>query len=406
MIDRWETILAIDHDRWAAACYRANFPGVRVECGNVADYLDSLPAADVVLGGPPCQPFSQAGERKGDKDARDGVPDFLAAVKRTRPRMFLMENVEGFMTIEGGRYCRRVFADMGELGYVPDVMVLDAVHFGVPQFRSRCWWWGIRSDLYAAGVRHKWPRPTHQWPWPEAGGLFGDGYALLPAVTVGQALGITRASLEPHGYYPGGELDCAAPAPTMRGGRLTGCSDILIHEYRWSDAMLEKHPPASPDEPCPTVQAKWFKGGAEGLLRVYGGGRNHPADADGNYRRDKRDITDEPSTTVVDYNGATTPTLRSGTRMVRRLTPAECMRLQSAPDDYRWPKGITKTAMYRVAGNGWASGMAAHMSRALADADPESRTCIDLFSGGGLGACGWHGRYWPLSSDPTPEPTP
>jgi site-specific DNA-cytosine methylase len=79
---------------------------------------------------------------------------------------------------------------------------------------------------------------------------------------------------------------------------------------------------------------------------------------------------------------------------VRRLTPLECLRLQSGPDDFAWPNKITKTAMYRVVGNGWASGMAAQMSAALAAADPGSRAVVDLFCGGGLGACGWHGRYW------------
>lgn len=70
------------------------------------------------------------------------------------------------------------------------------------------------------------------------------------------------------------------------------------------------------------------------------------------------------------------------------------MRLQSCPDDFRWPEGISRTAMYRVIGNGWACGHAAAFSRALALADPDSRTVMDLFSGGGLGAVGWHQRYW------------
>jgi hypothetical protein len=64
----------------------ANFPGVRVECGPVADYLDALPDADVMLGGPPCQPFSDAGENEGEADDRDCIPDFCAAVERASPR--------------------------------------------------------------------------------------------------------------------------------------------------------------------------------------------------------------------------------------------------------------------------------------------------------------------------------
>lgn len=51
-MNRWQTILAIDADKWAAATYAANFPGVPVQCGFVANYIASLPSADVVIGGP------------------------------------------------------------------------------------------------------------------------------------------------------------------------------------------------------------------------------------------------------------------------------------------------------------------------------------------------------------------
>ena len=53
--------------------------------------------------------------------------------------------------------------------------------------------------------------------------------------------------------------------------------------------------------------------------------------------------------------------------MVRYLTPEECARLQSCPDDMAWPDEITKKAKYQIIGNGWACGMAAAMSRALGE---------------------------------------
>jgi site-specific DNA-cytosine methylase len=64
------------------------------------------------------------------------------------------------------------------------------------------------------------------------------------------------------------------------------------------------------------------------------------------------------------------------------------------PDGFIWPASVPKTARYRIIGNGWASLMARRMSEALAAADPESRTVIDLFCGGGVGAVGWHRRAW------------
>jgi DNA (cytosine-5)-methyltransferase 1 len=98
------TVLAVDFDRWAAETYSANFPGVDVRCCPVQDVTLREGQADVILGGPPCQPHSLAGKRKASADVRDGGPDFAAAVRKVQPRMFLMENVDGLMTSEGGRY--------------------------------------------------------------------------------------------------------------------------------------------------------------------------------------------------------------------------------------------------------------------------------------------------------------
>lgn len=422
---RWQTLLAIDFDRWAAETYRANFPGVDVRCGPVASFLDELPDADVILGGPPCQPFSTAGEGEGESDERDCIPDFIAAVGKVRPRMFLMENVPGLLTERHLRYFGRAVEALEGHGYAVRVKRLDAVSFGVPQFRERVWVWGIRRDLYDAGVRHQWPKPTHAWPPPEPC-MFGA--ALLPGVTVGQALGLDgrlkgwrgAGMTERHGERP--DQSTEEPSPPITAGSKGSGPRVLfmetgskcrkdsngtprgplvkgldnpgftidsrgfdVHEYRWSDAMLQKHPPASP---APTVQAKWFKGGAEGLVEV-------------EYDHGVADSL-APSPTLkaggnIDANGkqggGCPPILRDGLR-VRRLTPDECLRLQSGPDDFVWPDKITKTAKYRVVGNGWACRMGAVFAEAFALADPRSRTVIDLFCGGGLGACGWHGRYW------------
>lgn len=376
----WQTILAIDFDKWAAETYRANFPGVRVECGAVADYIDDLPAADVVLGGPPCQPYSIAGDGDGANDGRDGLPDFVAAVLKVRPRQFLMENVPGLLAARHIGHLQKATKQLDREGYEIQFRVLDAVDYGVPQFRKRLWVWGIsKVRLAMQGAWFNWPRPTHAWP-PPAPCMYGA--ELEPGVTVRQALGLEGA----------------------------------IRRIRGSGVVRRDHPT---DEPCPTVMQP--TGGKAGLMLVMGGGRNHPKGADGKYRRDKRDITDEPSTTITDYNGATTPflaiprtldkpspTISAGWHtggpepvnnsvregFLRRLTPLECLRLQSGPDSFLWPEKISKSAMYKVVGNGWACGMAAVMSRAMKATDPASETVIDLFCGGGLGACGWHGRAW------------
>ena len=396
----WQTLLAIDFDRRAVDTYRANFPGVDTRCAPVESLLDELPEADAIVGGPPCQSWSTAGKGKGHDDERDGIPDFCTAVENTRPRMFLMENVSGMMRQRFIGAMQAVYKRMEDAGYVVQVELLDAVSYGVPQFRKRYFWWGIRRDLYDQGVRHCWPKPTHVWPHPEPGGLFGAHHHLLPAVTVGQALGIWypgcgfprtaarvnafQLELQAHGGNDGGEQRVDMPGPTMRSGSLPGCSDILIHEYRWSDAMLEKHPPASPASPAPTIQAKFFKGGAEGLLTI-----------DTKQHRTEQGIN-EPSGTLAHDDRRH---LKHDGLFVRRLSVAECLRLQSGPDDFAWPADITKTAQYRIVGNGWACKVGHVMAQALRKADPESQTLVDLYCGGGLAACGWHGRYWDYEAE-------
>lgn len=149
MVVAWKTLAAIDFDDWACKTYRANFPTVDVRCGTVAANIATLPDADVIIGGPPCQSFSAAGEQGGHEDERDGIPDFLEAVVRKRPRMFLMENVDALFCQEKFMaYLGAVIRAFEVAGYVVDYRILDAVNFGAPQFRSRGWLWGIRKDVF------------------------------------------------------------------------------------------------------------------------------------------------------------------------------------------------------------------------------------------------------------------
>lgn len=439
-MSRWRTTLAFDADAKAVEVYRANMPGVEVRWEPVR--ASTLPRADVLLGGPPCQPFSVAGKRGGSEDDRDCVPDFIDAIGVVRPRMFLMEQVPGFTTFENGRYMQRCVAAMEAHGYSVEMRLLDAVHYGVPQCRLRAWFWGVRRDL---PIVRRWPRPTHAWPVPDGECMFGGD--LLPAVTVGQALGLDGVYDARNDNVLGPDRPCGTilgnaqatgggaghyaiqshadpargvdePAQTLRSGgnghdgccvrmiggiqRLVGrsiqhtkpvhgidepsltitdsqgtFSGVGIHEYRWSDAMLQKHPPASPASPAPTVQAKWFKGGAEGLVEI-----------DTKQKRTRRSV-DAPA-----LAGDSRHTLN-----VRRLTVDEVARLQSMPDDWVWPESVAKTHRYRVVGNGWACLLAKRLGEAFAESDSESETVVDLFCGGGLGAVGWHGRAWQYTAD-------
>lgn len=437
---RWKTIAAVDSDKAACKVYAANFPGVEVQCCRVEDAM--LPSADIILAGFPCQPHSFAGKRKAGGDERDGGEAFLAAIEKVRPRMFLGENVDGILSSEGGKYVARLVARMESLGYVVQVKSLDAVDFGVPQFRNRVWFWGIRNDVEAV---HRWPTRTHM-DQAKRGALFGED--LPPWVSCGEALGIEWWATETNttggmscvprpGIVPssspvasgnalGGLLACVRVfgAGTNPGGNNDDRTtrDITdepsptipvdagnaISEYRYSDAMYAKHAPAAP---APTVQAKWYKGGAEGLVMAPSAdGRpwdsRHPVASppapairarsprDGGRCTENVVVVPGPHLPTTTIFGEPVKWIRKGDDWMRRLSPMECARLQSVPDDFVWPDSVSKSSRYRIIGNGVACGIAVHLSRALAEADPKSRTVLDLFCGGGLWACGWHGRSW------------
>lgn len=90
----------------------------------------------IIIGGPPCQPFSRIGNQKGVEDARDGFPIFIDAIKRIQPKVFLFENVQNIL----GRhkwYFDLILKELRGLGYIVEYRVLNAVDYGVPQNRER-----------------------------------------------------------------------------------------------------------------------------------------------------------------------------------------------------------------------------------------------------------------------------
>ena len=95
-----------------------------------------FPTADIVIGGPPCQPFSVGGNQMGLKDTRDGFPAFISAVEQVRPRLWLFENVRG-MLYKNKWYLEEIITSLEDLGYQVDFRLLNASHYGVPQNRER-----------------------------------------------------------------------------------------------------------------------------------------------------------------------------------------------------------------------------------------------------------------------------
>lgn len=110
---------------------------------------------DVVVGGPPCQPFSIGGLRKADADGRNMIPEFIRCLKEIQPEAFVMENVPGLLFKRARSYFDSVLARLADCGYRLNWSVLNSADFGVPQKRKRLFVVGARSKLL------KFPKATH-----------------------------------------------------------------------------------------------------------------------------------------------------------------------------------------------------------------------------------------------------
>jgi DNA (cytosine-5)-methyltransferase 1 len=119
----------------AAQSYRDNLRGDcivgRLSVGSV------LEPARIIIGGPPCQPFSNGGKRQADRDKRDGFPAFLDAVRRLSPDIAVIENVPGLMSGPRREYFDSTVRALEFEDYKVDVLRLNAADFGVPQNRRR-----------------------------------------------------------------------------------------------------------------------------------------------------------------------------------------------------------------------------------------------------------------------------
>ena len=94
---------------------------------------------DLLTGGFPCQPFSQAGRRRGTDDNRYLWPEMLRAIQLTKPTWVIAENVRGLLTIESGVVFEQVCLDLEASGYEVQPFIIPAVAVNAPHRRDRVW---------------------------------------------------------------------------------------------------------------------------------------------------------------------------------------------------------------------------------------------------------------------------
>lgn len=181
------------------------------------------PQADIIIGGPPCQPFSVRGKQKGMEDARDGFPIFIDAVKRIQPKAFLFENVRNLL-FSHKWYFELILAELRKLGYIINYECVNAVNYGVPQNRER---------VIVVGHRSK----------------FGFPQKKMQKVTVGEAIGDTMYTV-PEGSHI-----------------LTPRQDEYIAAYEKKSACINPRD-LYEDRPARTITCRNLAGATSDMQRV------------------------------------------------------------------------------------------------------------------------------------------
>lgn len=137
---------ATDIDRNAVESYKRNFEETPCEVADVRDLgsemlLDKVRLRsgelDILLGGPPCQGFSSAGIKSGEDPRNSLVRHYVRLLKGIRPKWFVMENVEGLLTNDGGLHVRDAVDAFLNAGYSVNLEKIYAQGYGVPQRRKR-----------------------------------------------------------------------------------------------------------------------------------------------------------------------------------------------------------------------------------------------------------------------------
>jgi DNA (cytosine-5)-methyltransferase 1 len=141
-------IWANDIDENAVETYKNNI-GKHIKCADIKDIcIPSLPNADVVVGGFPCQGFSLANlHREIDDDRNKLYKYFHNVIKKTQPKYFIAENVKGILSLGGGTIIQKIINEFSEAGYNTAYQLFNMADFGVPQTRQRVIIVGQRKDL-------------------------------------------------------------------------------------------------------------------------------------------------------------------------------------------------------------------------------------------------------------------
>jgi len=350
-----EVVMAVDSWEPASRVRNANFSGVRTTVVSVKDMArDDLPPHDLVIGGPPCQPFSLAGKRAGHDDPRNCIPDFVRIIDGGA---YLMENVRPRLL---DPYCPGYWSEQ-----------FCAANFGDVTSRKR---W-----FYSSHVLHIVPTPG-----PRRFGDIRDPEA--DCVAADRRADVARKIAIESGRQgrtytlpPRGDGDFIGSLGSQSDHRIqSGSTLVAMRSYPKpftgisNDGVLGSVMSHTHDQPLRAGQSRPTqdddvlgsltsgKGGSTGFLKV--GLRGHSASAFED---------DEVLGSLVSNSWHGNEIAKLGPE-VRCPSLLEMARAHSIPDSWNWA-GVTKTQRGQITANGWPIGMGVAVCAAMLSVVAASR---------------------------------
>lgn len=271
--------MANEYNKGIWATYEANHsaPLIKGDIRNIKD-TDFPNEIDGIIGGPPCQSWSEAGSLRGINDSRGQLFfDYIRILKNKQPKFFLAENVSGMLASRHSEAVKNIIQQFEDCGYNLTLTLVNAADYGVPQDRKRVFYIGFRKDLK---IDFKFPNPTT----PNA----KDKLTMKDAI---------------------GDL-VDTPVPALPKNKTNGELEIPNHEYyigAYSTIFMSRNRVRGWNEQAFTVQAS----GRQCQL--------HPQAPKMKFIEKNKRIF------VPGYED-----------LYRRLTVRECARIQGFPDDFKF----------------------------------------------------------------------
>lgn len=286
----FKIIWANEYDKSIHATYRLNHPQTELNTSDIRMLTgDDIPECDGIIGGPPCQAWSEGGKQLGIEDPRGQLfLDYIRIVKEKRPKFFLIENVAGILEEKHKESLDGFLEMLSVAGYRITYELLNAADYKIPQDRFRVFFIGIRNDL------------TYKYIFPDA--------ACTTPITLRQAIGDIKEA--PRLFND--EIIKEEHPTRLNHDVYTGVYDAKY---------MARNRVRSWDETSFTMQAQ---------------ARNAPQ---------------HPQAPKMTYVNSTQRIFAKGyEHLYRRLSVRECARIQTFPDNFRFIYSNVKDG-YKMVGN-------------------------------------------------------